>query len=105
MNFIKIDPYARTVTIVESDGSNKSFCQLIGSEFLDVCARQENHDALWVDEDALSLDPQPPAFSFDGFGPLRGIAIVTGSDWDGTTTEPTFTVEQVIERTTWLGVV
>ncbi|CCH57568.1 hypothetical protein BN8_p06754 (plasmid) [Fibrisoma limi BUZ 3] len=104
MNFIKIDPYACTVTTVEGDGSNESFCQLLGSEFWDVCARQHNHDALLVDDDALSRNPQPPAFSFDGIA-VHGIAIVTGCDWDGKTTEPTFTVEQVVERITWLGAV
>lgn len=103
MNFIKIDPQARTVTIVEGDGSNESFCSLIGCESLDACARQDNYDALLIDDDALSLDPQPPAFSFNGYGPLHGTAIVAGCDEDGKTIEPAFTVEQVLKRITWLG--
>lgn len=103
MNFIKIDPWTRTVAVVAVDGSNKSFCNLIGCQFLEVSARQDNHDALLMDDNALDLDPQPPAFTFDGFGPLHGVAIVTGCDWDGKTIEPAFTVEQVVERITWLG--
>ena len=103
MNFIKIDPQARTVTSVESDASNESFCQLIGCQFLDVCARQDNDDALLIDDDALSLDPQPPAFSFNGFSPIHGVAIVAGCDEDGKTTEPVYTVEQVLRQIKWLG--
>lgn len=103
MNFIKIDPWTRTVVVVAGDGSNGSFCNLIGCQFLDVSARQDNHDALLMDDGALDLYPQPPAFKFDGVGPLHGIAIIAGSDWDGRTTEPAFTVEQVTERITWLG--
>lgn len=103
MNFIKIDPWMRTVAVVAGDGSNGSFCNLIGCQFLDVSARQDNHDALLIDDDALSADPQPPAFTFDGFGPTHGIAIVAGSDWDGKTTEPAFTVDEVAQRIDWLG--
>ncbi|WP_018620773.1 hypothetical protein [Spirosoma luteum] len=103
MIFIKIDPQACTVTTVEGDAGNESFCNLIGCQFLDVCARQDNYDALLIDDDGLSLDPQPPAFSFNGFGPIHGIAIVAGCDEDGKTTEPVYTVEQVLRRIKWLG--
>ncbi len=37
MNFIKIDPWTRTVSVVAGDGSN--LCNLIGCQFLDVSAR------------------------------------------------------------------
>ncbi len=103
MNFIKIDPWTRTVAVVAGDGSNRSFCNLIGCQFLDVSARQDNRDALLIDDDALSLYPQPPAFTFDGFSPTHGIAIVAGSNWNGKTTEPAFTVDEVVQRIDWLG--
>ncbi len=103
MNFIKIDSQTRSITLVQSTGKNESLRQLIDCDSIDMCARQGNGDALAVDDDALSLDPQPAAFRFDGFGPIHGVAIVVGSNRAGETQEPALTVAEVSQRIAWLG--
>ena len=103
MRLIKIDPQTRTIEFVDLDGKLDSFRQAIGCNFIDVCARQGNLDALTVDDDALELDPQPPAFRFNSFGPVHGIAILSGVDEEGDTQEPAMTREEVEEAVTWLG--
>ena len=103
MRLIKIDPKHRTVETVDSNGTLGALRQLIDCRVIDVCARQANGDALTVDDEALFLEPQPAAFNFDGFGPIHGIAVVTGCDEEGETVEPTMTVEGVTERIEWLG--
>ena len=103
MRLIKIDPQTRSVEPIELDGGLDSFRLAIGCRLIDVCARQDNFDALTVDDDALYLDPQPAAFKFNGFGPIHGIAIVSGVDEEGDTQEPVMTVEEVQAAINWLG--
>ena len=105
MKLIKIDPETCTVKTVESTGSLQDMYRIIGCQLIDVCARQDNGDSLTVDDDALSLEPQPPAFAFNGFGPIHGIALLTGTDEEGGTDEPTMTVEEVTEHIVWLGAI
>ena len=105
MKLIKIDPVNRRISSEESDGSHQWFYQQINCRLLDVCARQPSRDALVVDDESLEADPQPPAFLFDGFGPVHGIAIVTGCEREGALTEPAFTLAEVTERVSWLGAI
>ena len=72
MRLIKIDPTAQTVEAVETNGQLQDLYQLIGCRTIDVCARQPNGDALTVDDEALLDEPQPPAFVFNGYGPIHG---------------------------------
>ena len=103
MRLIKIDPQMRTVEAVESPGTLGDLYRLIDCRMIDVCARQDNGDSLTVDDEALYLEPQPPAFSFAGYGPIHGIALLTGTDDEGGTAEPAMTVEQATNSITWLG--
>lgn len=103
MKLIRIDPAAKTVETVESTGTGTDCQRLMNCQLIDICARQPNGDALIVDDEALDLDPQPPAFSFNGYGPIHGIAILTGVDGKGGTAEPAFTLDQVRRGTKWLG--
>ena len=103
MNLIKIDPQTKTVSTVESTGTLQDMYRLIDCQFIDVCARQNNGDSLTVDDDALSLDPQPPAFSFNGFGPIHGVALLTGTDAEGDCIEPSMSIAQAQKLISWLG--
>ena len=103
MRLIKIDPQNQTVEAVESTGTLKDMYRIIDCQFIDVTARQSNGDSLTVDDDALSLDPQPAAFSFNGSGPIHGVALLTGTDDEGACAEPTMSVEQAVGCLTWLG--
>ncbi|MFD1140821.1 hypothetical protein ACFQ4C_06865 [Larkinella insperata] len=103
MNLIKIDPSAQTVEIINTPGDLKDFYQIIGCRMIDVCARQNNGDALTVDDEALYLEPQPDAFSFAGYGPIHGIAVLSGCDGEGETAEPRMSLEEARKVVNWLG--
>lgn len=103
MNLIKIDPQAQTVEPIQTAGTLEDFYQIINCRMIDVCARQDNGDALTVDDEALYRDPQPLAFSFAGYGPIHGVAVLSGCDEEGETTEPKMTLEEARKVVNWLG--
>ena len=103
MKLIKIDPQNQTVEVVESSGALGDLYRLIDCRLIDVCARQPNGDSLTVNDEGLFLEPQPPAFSFKGSGVIHGIALLTGTDAEGGTAEPTMTVEEATQSIEWLG--
>lgn len=103
MRLIKIDPQSKTVEAIETPGTLGDLYRLIECRLIDVCARQLNGDSLTVDDEALYLEPQPPAFSFAGSGPIHGIALLTGTDDEGGTAEPTMTLEEATQCIEWLG--
>lgn len=103
MKLIKIDPQTKTIEAIESTGTLKDMYRLIDCRFIDVCARQDNGDSLTVDDEALYLEPQPAAFSFNGSGPIHGIALLTGTDEEGACAEPLMSVEQALDYVSWLG--
>lgn len=103
MRLIKIDPQSKTVETVESTGTLQDMYRILGCQFIDVTARQENGDSLTVDDDALSLDPQPAAFSFNGSGPIHGVALLTGTDAEGACAEPLMSVSGAQNLIDWLG--
>lgn len=105
MRLIKIDPQARTVEAIESNGTLGDLYRLIECRLIDVCARQDNGDSLTVDDESLDLDPQPAAFTFNGSGPIHGIALLTGTDEEGRTAEPITSLEEAIEHISWLGAI
>jgi hypothetical protein len=103
MRLLKIDPQAQTVEAVETTGTLHDMYRLIDCRMIDVCARQDNGDSLTVDDEALYVEPQPAAFSFNGYGPVHGVALLTGTDEEGGTEEPAMTLEEAIGCITWLG--
>ncbi|WP_138994311.1 hypothetical protein [Larkinella sp. C7] len=103
MKLIKIDPAAQTIEVIETTATLGDFYQIIGCRMIDVCARQGDGDALTVDDEVLFQRPQPLAFSFGGYGPIHGIAVLSGSDEEGETTEPRMGIEQARKLVNWLG--
>ena len=103
MRLIKIDPQAQTVEAIESTGTLQDMYRIIDCRLIDVCARQDNGDSLTVDDESLSLETQPAAFSFNGEGPIHGVALLTGSDDEGDCAEPNMTIAQALKYVSWLG--
>jgi len=103
MLLIKIDPSTQTIEAVETNGQLNDLYRIIGCRTIDVCARQSNGDALTVDDEALLDEPQPPAFMFNGYGPLHGVALLTGCDEEGETVEPTMSLASVERAIQWRG--
>ena len=103
MKLIKIDPQNRTVETIESSGTLAEMYRILDCRMIDVCARQDNGDALTVDDEALYAEPQPAAFFFKGYGPFHGVALLTGCDEEGETDEPLTTIEQATRQIEWVG--
>jgi hypothetical protein len=103
MRLIKVDPQNQTLEYVESTGTLDDMYRLLNCRMIDVCARQRNGDALTVDDEALFLEPQPAAFSYNGFGRIHGVALLTGCDDEGQTVEPLTTLEEAHQHITWHG--
>lgn len=103
MNLIKIDPQTRTVERIDNAGTLNALREVIGCRMIDVCARQDNGDSLTVDDEALFAEPQPAAFTFGDFGPIHGIAILTGVDSEGGTDEPWMGLNEAESMVGWLG--
>ncbi|RYC66494.1 DUF3846 domain-containing protein [Spirosoma sordidisoli] len=102
---ISIDPTRQVVEEIELDVNNlRALYEHIGCRTIDVVCRQPNGDALTVDDEALLVEPQPPAFEFEGFsGSIHGIAIVSGCNRNGRSTAPKMTVEEVREKVKFIG--
>ena len=103
MRLIKIDPQERTVEYVESTGDLQDIYRILDCRCIDVCARQSNGDALTVDDEALFLEPQPAAFSYNGFGRVHGVALLMGNDAEGDTAEPETSIEEDTRQIKWMG--
>lgn len=103
MKLIKIDPQNRTVEYVESDGSLEDTYRILDCRMIDVCARQRNGDALTIDDEALFQEPQPAAFTYNGFGRVHGVALLCGSDEEGATDVPATPLDEATRQIKWLG--
>ena len=105
IKLISIDPTKQIIEEVEIQANSlQALYKHIGCHTIDFVARTVKGDALIVDDEALLHEPQPPAFKF-GWYPYRinGIALVAGSDGDGSTIEPKLTLQQVHNLVTFLG--
>ena len=103
MKLIKIDPQNHTVEVVETPGTLQDMYEILDCRIIDVCARQDNGDALIIDDEALFLEPQPAAFSYNGYGRIHSVALLTGCDEEGETCEPIATLEEVTSKLVWLS--
>jgi hypothetical protein len=102
---ISIDPTRQVVEEVELNVNNlQALYTHLDCQTIDVVCRQPNGDALTVDDEALLVEPQPPAFQFEGYtGRIHGKAIVSGCNKRGNSTAPRMTVEEVRQKVRFLG--
>jgi len=83
----------------ESDGGIdiQFIADEIGCEFFDV-VRIGNGDCIYVDDMGLFRDGVQGAFNFANYGyeqPLVGNGLVIGSNWEGDSTEPVISKEDL----------
>lgn len=93
MRLIKVDPKNQTVKAIESPGTLEDLYRILDCQPIDVYDWQDKGDSLTVDDDSLSLNPQPSAFSFNDSSHIHGVALLTGTDEEGSCAEPTMSVE------------
>ena len=105
MKVISIDPTRQVIEEIELEANSlRAIYDHIGCQCIDIVCRQPNGDALTVDDEALLVEPQPPAFQFAGYyGRIHGIALVTGCDDEGNTIAPTSTVEEIRQKVRFIG--
>ncbi len=105
IKLISIDPTKQTIEEVEIQANSlQALYQHIGCRTIDFVCRTAKGDALIVDDEALLKEPQPPAFKFGHhLYRIHGIALVAGSNGNGSTVEPKLTLQQVRNLVRFLG--
>jgi hypothetical protein len=85
-------PSARTVQRVKCDDYRDIYVWVGCSAF--DCARLENGDAFFVDDEGLLVQQQPDNFfAIDGRDPLAGNGLLLGCDSEGESVEPSIAWE------------
>ena len=107
MKTILINPFTKTITEQQYDGSLEGMYALLNCQMVEgVYCNDEGHDlfpetkdCLFVDEEGLFAVNQQ-YFIIDG-KPLAGSAMTIGMDDQGETIESTATVEDLVSRIVW----
>lgn len=104
LDVFKIDVYARTVETIQLNPNHLGdLYKAIGCDTVGVTCRMANGDALFIDDEALLSDLQPPAFRFLPFTPpIFGNALVVGCDRHGRGISPRTPLSQVQCRVKFL---
>lgn len=104
LDVFKIDVYAQTVETIQLNPNQLSeLYKAIGCETVGVTCRMANGDALFIDDESLLSDLQPPAFQFLPFSPpIFGNALVVGCDRHGRGISPRTTLTEVRSRVKFL---
>lgn len=107
MQAIHINPFTKTVTVVDHNGSLERFYELLNCDCMTV-AYADNMpagDVIYVDDEGLLKDlTQQAFFMIEGFPqPLTGHGLVLGTDDSGESITPTITAEEVAKRVTWMN--
>jgi len=102
MRAILIDPVAETVMEVEHNGDYRNIYDLIDCETFTVVGI-DNDDAIYVDDEGLLKDDPKHFFMFSGYAqPLAGKGLILGTDEEGNSVSPIISIEEVIERVTFV---
>lgn len=104
---IKIDVEKREVYEIGIEPGEDAICEALYQAidcrtFTSVFVKRE--ETLWVDDEALELNPQPDKFIFKGYDtPLAGNGVICGNDDQGRAISSLLEVEEVRERVFWCG--
>ncbi len=102
MKAFLINPTTQTITEVEQYGLH-SLYQLISCQTVTaIPVESGSSDTVYVDDNALSITPQPPVFEINGIK-IAGNGVVVGIDEDGDDTEPNISLEGLQRKVTFLG--
>jgi hypothetical protein len=97
MKGILIDPYSRSVEVLESEFELLELHKLVGAECLDFCYPFGRTEELAVADDGM--DRQLPAFYIEGYRwPIWGRAVLTGLNAGGKARSTRLSVEEVYDR-------
>jgi hypothetical protein len=100
MRAILIDPYARTVTEVEHDGTLEAMYATIPCDLVEA-VRISEHDTLWIDEEGF-LSPGRPVYRM-GENPqgLAGRGLIFGFTGSGDTVATKISLALVTANVHW----
>ncbi len=103
INAIKIDVVQQIVYAVELDNGLKGMYTAIGCACVDRVVLDNRND-LWIDDEGLLRNPQPPKFQLAGFRqPLAGNGLICGYTDEGETISTRLTADQIRPLVTFLG--
>lgn len=104
MKAYRIDPAAKEITAIDTDGSKENLVQLIGQPDVGFDEIDDNGDRLYFDE-ACFIREQPGAgrFKLDSLPPVSGTGIVAGHDTaKDTSADVCVSLESLKQRVTFL---
>jgi hypothetical protein len=107
---ILIDPEARSIKELQSDGSLDSVHELVGTDKLDhfALAKYDSGglDYGWLDDEGLISGEPVHAFLLPtGKDPLAGRCLIVGADHYGVTCSARFPLAVLQRDVTWLGLI
>lgn len=103
MKAFLINPTTQTITEVEQNGLHDLYNLISCQTVTAVPVESGSSDTVYVDDNALSVTPQPPVFQINGYK-LAGNGVVVGiTDEDGEDTEPNISLEGLQRKVTFLG--
>jgi hypothetical protein len=102
MRAILIDPFTRTISEVDYNGTGDIYT-MIGCEIFTAVTINEYGDGLLVDDEGM-FNPDQAFFKHKDYPePLAGKALVLGSDEEGDTVEPAVSLQETIRSVKWVG--
>lgn len=104
MKTLIIDPFLRTITEADHDGSLESIYKLTHCDTFTAVGIDNHGGALFLDDEGLLKDLTKQAFfMIDTYSePLAGYAMTVGVNGAGETVEAEYTVEQLKARVKWI---
>ncbi len=104
MKTIIIDPFARTITEAEHDGTLDDIYAKTHCDTFTIVTIDYHGGVLFLDDNGLLGDLNAQAFfKLDTYAdPLAGYAMVVGTDNQGETVATPYTVEDIQKRIQWV---
>ena len=103
MRAILINPERETVEEVEYRGGIDHIYELIDANCFSVATINEQNDGIFVDDEGL-LTPQFYAFDYEDYPqPLAGHGLILGCDYEGSTIEPSVSLQEVRSKVSFRG--
>lgn len=104
MKSILINPFDRTIKVVDYDGKLKDMYKLIGCDCVDAPIRFENDDTMFVDDDGLyDSDNSKGSIIMKGWNyPIVGKVLVCGCNEEGESVDVKTPIEFFEREIKWV---